>query len=82
MKNNSFTSVIRKPHRGRAGLKRDAGTGEHLIFTNASVRLAAVAHYKMLKQVDCHSSDAADDAEPQSPKGQQRSLKHAGQLAR
>ena len=34
MKNNSFTSVIRKPHRGRAGLKRDAGTGEHLIFTN------------------------------------------------
>ena len=33
MKNNSFTSVIRKPHRG-VGVKRNAGTGEHLIFTN------------------------------------------------
>jgi hypothetical protein len=35
-----------------------------------------------VNQSNCHSSDAADDAEPQSPKGQQRSLKHAGQLAR
>ena len=30
MKNNSFTSVIRKPYRGRAGLKRDASVGERL----------------------------------------------------
>lgn len=29
MKNNSFTSVIRKPYRG-VGVKRNAGTGEHL----------------------------------------------------
>ena len=32
MKNNNFTSVIRKPHRG-VGVKRNVGTGEHLIFT-------------------------------------------------
>ena len=53
MKNNNFTSVIRKPHRGRAGLKRDASIGERLRFHHhISVRLATVAHYKRPKQAD------------------------------